>query len=113
MVNSQGQIKVTIAIGSPGYMPSEQSGGKPHFSSDVYAVGIIAIAALSGVFPITTDAQTNEIAWRDLVTVNPKLANIIDTMVRYDFRFKLSYNAVSLFAVKTLSTSSLRTRYFN
>ncbi len=106
VVNSQGQTKVTIAIGSPGYMPSEQSGGKPHFSSDVYAVGIIAIQALTGVVPIHTDAETGEIAWRDSVTVNPKLANIIDTMVRYDFRQRYPTAQLALQAVKTLSTST-------
>ncbi len=106
VVNSQGQTKFTIAIGSPGYMPSEQSGGKPHFSSDVYAVGIIAIAALSGVFPISTDPQTGEIAWHHLRTVNPKLANIIDTMVRYDFRQRYPTAQLALQAVKTLSTST-------
>lgn len=106
VVNSQGQTKVTIAIGSPGYMPSEQSSGKPHFSSDVYAVGIIAIAALSGVFPISTDPQTGEIAWHHLRTVNPKLANLIDTMVRYDFRQRYPTAQLALQAVKTLSTSS-------
>ena len=51
-MNSQGQTKVTIAIGSPGYMPSEQLNGHPHFCSDVYAVGIIGIQALTGLFPI-------------------------------------------------------------
>jgi serine/threonine-protein kinase len=106
IVNSQGQTKVTIAIGSPGYMPSEQSSGKPHFSSDVYAVGIIAIQALTGVVPIHTDAETGEIAWRDSVTVNPKLANIIDTMVRYDFRQRYPTAQLALQAVKTLSTST-------
>ncbi len=106
VVNSQGQTKVTIAIGSPGYMPSEQSGGKPHFSSDVYAVGIIAIAALSGVFPISTDPQTGEIAWHHLRTVNPKLANIIDTMVRYDFRQRYPTAQLALQAVKTLSNTT-------
>lgn len=106
VVNSQGQTKFTIAIGSPGYMPSEQSSGKPHFSSDVYAVGIIAIQALTGVVPIHTDVETGEIAWRDSVNVNPKLANIIDTMIRYDFRQRYPTAQLALQAVKTLSTSN-------
>ena len=106
VVNSQGQTKFTIAIGSPGYMPSEQSSGKPHFSSDVYAVGIIAIQALTGVVPIKTDAETAEIAWQDSININSKLANIIDTMVRYDFRQRYPTAQLALQAVKTLSTKS-------
>lgn len=106
VVNSQGQPNVTIAIGSPGYMPSEQSGGKPQFSSDVYAVGMIGIKALTGVFPINTDAETGEVSWRNLRKVDLKLANIIDTMVRYDFRQRYPRAQLALQAIKTLSTST-------
>jgi serine/threonine protein kinase len=31
----------TIIIGTSGYMPDEQANGKPRFSSDVYAVGVM------------------------------------------------------------------------
>ena len=106
VVNSQGQTSLTIAIGSPGYMPSEQSSGKPHFSSDVYAVGIIGIQALTGVFPMSTDVETGEIAWRNLRNIDSKLANILDTMVRYDFRHRYPTARLALQAVKTLSTQS-------
>ena len=103
VVNSQGQTKVTIAIGSPGYMPSEQSNRQPQFSSDVYAVGIIGIQALTGLFPIGIDFNTGEIGWRNFRNVSPKLANILDTMVRYDFRQRYPTAQLALQAVKTLS----------
>jgi serine/threonine protein kinase len=41
VINSQGATSFTIAIGSPGYMPNEQIAGKPRFSSDIYAVGML------------------------------------------------------------------------
>ena len=41
----------TISIGTQGYTPKEQLGGNPRFSSDVYAAGIIAIQALTGLHP--------------------------------------------------------------
>ena len=106
VVNSQGQTKVTIAIGSPGYMPSEQSNRQPQFSSDVYAVGIIGIKALTGLFPIGIDVNTGEIDWRNFRNVSPKLANILDTMVRYDFRQRYPTAQLALQAVKTLSNST-------
>ena len=106
VVNSQGQTKVTIAIGSPGYMPSEQSNRQPQFSSDVYAVGIIGIKALTGLFPIGIDVNTGEIDWRNFRSVSPKLANILDTMVRYDFRQRYPTAQLALQAVKTLSNST-------
>ncbi len=48
---SPDQASVTIAVGSSGYMPNEQLAGKPRFSSDIYAVGMLAIQCLTGVYP--------------------------------------------------------------
>ena len=82
------QPTVTIAIGSSGYMPNEQLAGKPRFSSDIYAVGMLTLQCLTGIYPrkLPEDPQTSEIIWRDRVPVNPELADILDTMVRYDYR---------------------------
>ncbi|NMG08211.1 serine/threonine-protein kinase [Brasilonema sp. UFV-L1] len=82
--NSQGK---TI-IGTPGYMPSEQVTGNPHFSSDIYALGITAIQAFTGILPeqLPKSPETHEVVWRHLVQVKSELADILDKMVRYDFR---------------------------
>lgn len=91
-VNMQGQLTPTIAIGTHGYIPDEQANGKPRFSSDVYAVGVIAIQALTGLNPepnfggFPEDAVTGEFEWRDAVSVSGKLADVIDKMVRKDCR---------------------------
>ncbi len=91
-VNMQGQLKPTIAIGTHGYIPDEQANGKPRFSSDVYAVGVIAIQALTGLNPepnfggFPEDAVTGEFQWRDAVSVSSELADVIDKMVRKDCR---------------------------
>lgn len=83
---------LTVAIGTHGYMPDEQANGKPQLSSDVYAVGIIAIQALTGLNPnpkaggLPQDSSTGEISWRHLATVRDDLANIIDKMVKKDYR---------------------------
>ncbi|MGL5077456.1 MAG: serine/threonine protein kinase, partial [Waterburya sp.] len=45
--NSSG-ITLTKIIGSPGYMPPEQARGNPQFNSDIYAVGIILLQAITG-----------------------------------------------------------------
>ncbi len=47
---SQGQ-RQTVPIGTEGYMPNEQENGHPKLCSDIYAVGMTAIQALTGVFP--------------------------------------------------------------
>lgn len=90
-VSVTGQTSMTVAIGSPGYMPSEQQAFHPHFSSDIYAVGIVCMQALSGLAPklLPRNHATNELscaAFSDRASVSPGLAAIIDRMVRYDYR---------------------------
>ncbi|BAY60823.1 serine/threonine protein kinase [Calothrix brevissima NIES-22] len=75
---------LTIAVGTPGYMPTEQAKGKPKLSSDIYAVGMIGIQALTGLKPeeLPEDPDTGEIIWRDKVQVSDRLVNVLDKMVR-------------------------------
>jgi serine/threonine-protein kinase len=88
VIGVQGNTTRTIAIGSPGYMPNEQSAGRPRFSSDIFAVGMIGIQALTGKHPkkMPEDPHTCEILWREGVTASSALCDILDRMVRYDFR---------------------------
>ena len=78
----------TIAIGTPGYMPQEQQRGKPRPNSDIYALGIIAIQALTGVHPtqLPEDRNTGELIWEHLTQVNPQLASVLNNMVHYHFK---------------------------
>lgn len=80
-------VPATLAIGTSGYMPSEQSRGRPRPNSDIYAVGMIGIQALTGMQPtqLLEDAETGEVIWQHLVVVSPELAAIINQMVRYQF----------------------------
>lgn len=74
---------LTRVIGTPGYMPSEQARGKPCFSSDIYALGMTAIQALTGITP--SELQENsrgEVIWHEYAQVSPDLAIILDKMVR-------------------------------
>ncbi len=81
-----GQTQLTIAIGSPGYMPMEQIMGKPRLSSDIYALGIITLVALTGIPPqqLPHDLRTGEYSCATCLrhkSINPGLAAIIDRMV--------------------------------
>ncbi|MEO6860547.1 MAG: tetratricopeptide repeat protein [Microcoleus sp.] len=82
----------TIATGTPAYMPIEQFQGNPQFSSDLYAVGMMAIQAITGLpgtdLPKLQDpspSHTGEIVWRNRAQCSPVLANIIDKMVCHQF----------------------------
>lgn len=105
---SPDQASVTIAVGSCGYMPNEQLAGKPRYSSDVYAVGMLAIQCLSGTNPkrFKEDPKTSEIIWRDHVKVSPELAKILDQMVRYDYRQRYSSAKEALADLRSLTTTS-------
>lgn len=66
-VNAQGQTDITLAIGTAGYMPNEQAAGQPKLCSDVYAVGMLGIYALTGIQPheLPKDPTTGEVIWRN------------------------------------------------
>ncbi|MFM5900785.1 MAG: protein kinase domain-containing protein [Dolichospermum sp.] len=104
LVNKQGQITSTVIIGTDGYMSLEQQRGKPQLSSDIYAVGIIAIQAITGLLPdkLEEDVKTGEIIWRKYANVSPKLATVLDKMVSYDFRNRYPTAKEALQAVKKL-----------
>ncbi len=105
----------SLVIGSPGYMPNEQYSGKTMFASDIYAIGMIAMQALTGLSPnqIPEDSITSEFCWRDRVEVTPTLADIIDKMVRFDFRQRYQSASEVLEALQPLLTRSLAQTVFS
>jgi len=87
------QELVTTVVGNLEYVPIEQLQGQPQYNSDIYALGIVAIAAIMG---FTTEEisrlqsqkhlLTGEIIWHDGTTiVSQKLRQIIERMVKFDY----------------------------
>jgi eukaryotic-like serine/threonine-protein kinase len=68
------------------YIPYEQEHNSPQFNSDIYAVGVIAIQALTGNFPLDRDDDSYEFKWQDDLKTDVRLLKIIDRMVRPDYR---------------------------
>ena len=80
-------VPATVAVGTRGYMPTEQARGKPRTTSDIYALGVIAIQALTGVYPTQLLEDDNgEIVWRDKAQCSPQLQEIVAKMTRYHFK---------------------------
>ncbi|MFW9264908.1 CHASE2 domain-containing protein [Nostoc sp. CALU 546] len=77
----------TVAIGTRGYAPPEQFAGHPRLCSDIYALGMIAIQAITGIPPqeLYPDPETGNVMWRQSVQVSEELAAILDKMVCYHF----------------------------
>jgi len=77
----------TIAIGTSGYAPPEQYAGRPKLSSDIYALGMIGIQALTGIHPsqLSVSDETGDLSWRNLANVSEELAQILEKMVSYHF----------------------------
>lgn len=85
--NSEQTELATVAIGTRGYAPPEQFAGHPRLCSDIYALGMIAIQALTGTSPqeLHPDPDTGNIIWRSQAHVSEEFAAILDKMVRYHF----------------------------
>jgi serine/threonine protein kinase, bacterial len=77
-------------IGTAGFMPPEQAQGKPRPNSDIYGTGMVGISALTGqpAMGLPDDPQTGEIIWQHLAPVSPRLAQILERMVRYHFQHR-------------------------
>ena len=102
-------ISHTISIGTQGYMPNEQLIGQPQLSSDVYAVGIMGIQALTGQSPqkLMPHRKTGELDWHIYAHhVNPQLMGILDTMVRYTVRDRYPSAKEALAALRSLPAQS-------
>ncbi|MDZ7956216.1 tetratricopeptide repeat protein [Nostoc sp. DedQUE09] len=92
------------------YMPIEQINGNLKYNSDIYALGIVAIAALKALpaneisnLRSQKNKLTGEILWRDKnLKVNRKLAKIINKMVRFDYRKRYQYATEVLEDLKKL-----------
>ncbi|MEC4891688.1 MAG: WG repeat-containing protein [Oscillatoria sp. PMC 1051.18] len=64
------------------YLAPEQVEKQPKLSSDIYAVGIIGICALTGLTPQEIKDKIN---WRDRVRENSRLALILEKMIQENF----------------------------
>ncbi|TVQ22525.1 MAG: tetratricopeptide repeat protein [Leptolyngbya sp. DLM2.Bin15] len=74
------------------YRPTEQTQGQLQFSSDIYAVGMIGIQAITGLSSLdlmklrdsstaTNGSTSPRLLWRDQATLSDALAEILDRMV--------------------------------
>ena len=101
-INQQSLTTITVTLGTPGYIPSEQINGRPKLSSDIYAVGIVGIKALTGkeLKNLPRDKNTGNIIWRNEVKVSNDFGKILDKMVHEYFPYRYENAMMALDALK-------------
>ncbi len=115
IIDAAGQVKQTVAVGTKSYMPMEQMMGRPGFYSDIYALGIIAIQALTGIIPkkLAID-DSGEIIWRNQlntqVNYQPLFLDILDKMVRYRHQERYTSAGIVLSDLKQLDVTQNNTK---
>ncbi len=106
VMTASGNFTSSIVIGTAGFMPSEQSAGRPVFASDLYSLGLTAIYLLTGKLPhdLNTDVSTGEIIWRQqALNVGPSFGNILDKVVHSHPRDRYLNSREMLEALRTSS----------
>ncbi|MEM7758732.1 MAG: protein kinase [Cyanobacteria bacterium P01_A01_bin.40] len=100
-------VPATVAVGTKGYMPTEQARGKPRTASDIYALGVIAIQALTGVHPTQlAENDSGEIIWQDKVQCSLQLKEIVSKMTRYQFKERYQSAQSTIAALAGLESKS-------
>lgn len=68
------------------YWSPEQVAGRPTLSSDLYALGMTVIEALTKTKPsrFPRDRQTGKLLWQQQITLDRRLVRIIDKMIALD-----------------------------
>ncbi|MEG4866646.1 MULTISPECIES: protein kinase domain-containing protein [unclassified Microcoleus] len=110
---AQRQAPVTVRIGTLEYMPIEQFQYNPQLNSDIYALGMIGIQAMTGLpaydLPKLRDLKNSnkgEIVWRHLAACSQALADVLDNMVRYDYRERYQSAAEALADLRKIGDRS-------
>jgi serine/threonine protein kinase len=91
------QSSPTIAIGTPGYMPLEQLSGYPQPASDLYALGIIALSALTGQRPEQWPTPDPLDRLRSL-SLSPNLTTLLSRCLQRHWRDRFPDAAAALAA---------------
>jgi serine/threonine protein kinase len=110
IIDTTGQVKQTVAVGTKSYMPMEQMMGRPGFYSDIYALGVIAIQALTGADPREFAIDDNgEIVWRNKldrkIHYQPRFLDLLDQMVRYRHQERYTSAGVVLSDLRQLDAA--------
>jgi serine/threonine protein kinase len=98
-------------VGTYGYAPIEQFGGRAVPASDLYSLGATLVHLLTGVSPGNLPQKNLKIQFSDRLSLSPQLVRWINILIEPDFskRFKSARQAIeNLNLLTSQSTSSVK-----
>lgn len=115
-IHAQDRDNPIIDISTRGYAPPEQISGIPRLNSDIYALGMVGIQALTGVEPTNfkRDPNTHKVivevqqfdanpcSWNELTDADDKLVEILDRMVHLDSYRRYESATAALITLKSV-----------
>lgn len=73
-----------FSLGTLGYIAPEQAQGRPHWGSDLYGLGMIALQGVTGLSPAHLQQnQQGEWQWKSPMGLSAALVDILTRLVRY------------------------------
>ncbi|NEP16835.1 MAG: hypothetical protein F6J97_08005 [Leptolyngbya sp. SIO4C1] len=105
-LSADGEIISPIVAGNPDYIAPEQQYGEPEFASDLYSLGLVAVAALSGESPsyLPRDPVTAQVDWRDRISASPFLTDFLDRLLQAEPGDRFDTAQTALAALETAQT---------
>ncbi|MEA5465441.1 protein kinase domain-containing protein [Leptothoe sp. PORK10 BA2] len=81
-IDGNGQMTATVNVGTAGYIAPEQARGKLCYASDLYSVGMVAIAVLMDVPPqrLPVHPLTQQVQWSN-GNISPSLETFIKRLI--------------------------------
>jgi serine/threonine-protein kinase len=82
-----GSMVSSVVIGTRGFMAPEQGAGRSIFSTDLYALGLTMIYAMTQKLPIefATSHLTGELDWQGYIpNLDPHLAKVLDKAIKME-----------------------------
>ena len=91
-------------VGTVGYMPEEQQAGQPVYASDIYAVGMIGVQALTGINPnaLPFNAATGEKDWYQFAQISADFLEVLKKMTYRDYTQRYQNAQEALEAINNL-----------
>jgi serine/threonine protein kinase len=100
----RGEVLTTYGPCTPGYVAPEQMRGKPQPASDIYAVGVIAVQALTGKNPTDFCSDDNgKLLWEDEVNVSSEFKPFLARMLADNVLGRYSNAGEALKELNTLN----------